>query len=376
MLISILRRFIRSESASGLILCLTAVVAFVLANSNFSPQYQAFTKLSAHWVNDCLMTFFFLMVGLEIKREMKEGELNTIQKIILPAVAALGGMLFPALIYWVFNINNPNTISGFGIPIATDIAFSLGVLSLLGSRIPPSLKVFLMALAIFDDLGAIIVIALLYTSDLALTPIFFATGCIFMLVLLARIKVNSLIPYLILGCWLWFFIFKSGIHATLAGVILAFTIPTTILPGSPFSLLCRLESYLLNWVAFLILPIFAFMNAGVSLTRMGLEELINPIVLGVSLGLFLGKQVGVFFSTLLVVKLGLTPMPRGSNWIGIYGIALLCGIGFTMSFFVSALAFAELHSSNLAFAKTGVLVGSALSGIAGFLVLRFLPVRS
>ena len=373
--IRILQRFIKSESAGGLTLCLTAMIAFILANSNFSAQYQALTEPLVHWVNDYLMTLFFLMVGLEIKREMKDGELNTTPKVILPAVAALGGIFFPALIYWIFNGNNPSTISGFGIPVATDIAFSLGVLSLLGSRVPLSLKVFLTAIAIFDDLGAVIVIALFYTSNLALVPLLLAAVCIVILVMVPRLKINSLAPYLILGSALWFLILESGVHATLAGVILAFTIPATVLPGASTSLLRRLEAYLLNWVAFLILPIFAFINAGISLTGIGIHELINPVVLGVTLGLFLGKQIGVFLSTFLVVKLGLAPMPRDSNWLGVYGIALFCGIGFTMSFFMSSLAFTEISSPNLAFAKTGVLLGSSLSGIVGFLVLRFLPIR-
>ncbi len=375
MFIRIFQRFIKSESASGIVLCMTALLAFTIANSSFSTQYQALTEPLLHWVNDCLMTLFFLMVGLGIKREMKEGELNSTSKIILPAVAALGGMLFPALVYWILNANNPGALPGFGIPVATDIAFSLGVLSLLGSRVPLSLKVFLTALAIFDDLGAIILIALFYTNNLAPIPLLLAGGCILCLLALPRLKINSLIPYLTTGCFLWFFILKSGVHATLAGVILAFLIPATALNDSSVSLLHRLEGYLLNWVAYLILPIFAFMNAGITLTGISLSQLMNPIVLGVAFGLFLGKQIGVTLSTFIVVKSGLAPMPRDSNWMGVYGIALICGIGFTMSFFVSSLAFPNLNSTDLAFAKTGVLIGSGLSGIVGFLVLRFLPIR-
>lgn len=382
--------FIKSESASGIILCIAAAIALILANSPFNPAYKDLieTPLSisigsfnlvkplVHWVNDALMSFFFLMVGLEIKREIKRGELNSFAKIMLPAAAAISGMVFPAVTYLAFNASDPAALPGFGIPIATDIAFSLGILSLLSKRVPISLKIFLTALAIFDDIGAILVIAFFYTKHLASTPLLLAVLCIFVLLALNQFKVEKLSPYLVVGAILWFFILKSGIHTTLAGVIVAFTIPATPLAGNQYSLAGRLENILVNWVAFFILPVFAFMNAGVTVVGKNFVELLNPIVLGIACGLFFGKQIGIFLTTFIVVKLKLAPMPRDATWMGIYGVSLLCGIGFTMSLFVGSLAFTDLNSEYNSWVKTGVLLGSFASGIFGYLVLRLAPAKS
>ncbi|MDA0712751.1 MAG: Na+/H+ antiporter NhaA [bacterium] len=380
---------IKSESASGILLCFTAAIALILANSPFNPAYKQLieTPLSislgsynlvkplVHWVNDSLMSFFFLMIGLEIKREIKRGELNSFSKIMLPAAAAISGMLVPAITYLAFNASDPAAWPGFGIPIATDIAFSLGILSILSTRIPTSLKIFLTALAIFDDIGAILVIAFFYTKHLAATPLLLAVLCVFVLLALNQFKVNKLTPYLFVGAILWFFILKSGIHTTLAGIIVAFTIPATPLADNQFSLAGRLENVLVNWVAFFILPVFAFMNAGVTMLGKNFNELLNPIVLGIACGLFFGKQVGIFLTTFIVVKLKFAPMPRESTWMGIYGVSLLCGIGFTMSLFVGSLAFTDLNSTYTSWVKTGVLLGSFLSGVTGYLVLRFAKVK-
>jgi NhaA family Na+:H+ antiporter len=325
-----------------------------------------------HWVNDGLMAVFFLLVGLEIKRELLDGRLRTWPDRILPGVAALGGMLLPALVYAAVNRHSPETLRGWAIPAATDIAFALGVLTLLGRRVPVSLKVFLTALAILDDLGAVVVIALFYTANLSLPMLGGAAVVLAVLAGLNRAGIRSLWPYLALGLALWVFVLLSGVHATIAGVLLALTIPLRPSPGrpdDPTSPLHALEHALHPWSAFLILPVFGFANAGVSLAAFHPGMLLEPVTLGVALGLVLGKQLGVFGFVLAVVRLGWAQRPAGASWAQVYGVALLCGVGFTMSLFIGLLAFAQrpdLESET----KIGVLLGSLVSMGAGALVLR------
>jgi NhaA family Na+:H+ antiporter len=361
--------FFRSEAAGGILLLLVTVLAMAVANSPLAPLY--FAGLNAHlgplnalhWVNDGLMVLFFLLVGLEIRRELGEGELSTWRGRALPGLAAVGGMVVPALIYAVLNRADPVTVHGWAIPTATDIAFTLGVLALFGARVPPALKIFLTALAILDDLFAVLIIALFYGHGLS--PLFLALATVTLAAVwgLSRARVAMLWPYLLLGLLLWLFVLKSGLHATLAGVALAFAMPAQA-PHSPSQ---RLEHGLVKWVAFAIVPLFAFANAGVSLAGLGLSALTEPVTLGVVLGLFLGKQLGVFGAAWASVKLGLARLPAGTGWGALYGAALLCGIGFTISLFIGALAFGAGMAGTEA--KLGVLVGSLLSGMAGLAVL-------
>jgi Na+:H+ antiporter, NhaA family len=379
--ISLMRRFFTNEASSGIILMAVTVVALSVANSPLADAYFAVLKtyvfgLSVlHWINDALMAVFFLLVGLEIKREMLDGQLSTWPRRVLPGVAALGGMVAPALVYLAFAWSEPNLRSGWAIPAATDIAFALGVLAILGSRVPASLKIFLTALAILDDLGAIIIIAIFYTGELSLPMLAAAALCLAVLVAFNRFGVTALLPYLALGAVLWFFVLKSGIHATLAGVALALTIPLQAHPKktrAEDAPLHRLEHALHGWVAFGIIPIFGFANAGVSLQGLTLDALLSPLPLGIALGLFVGKQIGVYAFAWTAVRLGFADMPAGATWSQCYGVALLCGIGFTMSLFIGALAFPgqpELGDAT----KIGVLMGSALSGLAGWLVLSIAP---
>ncbi len=378
---SALRRLLTHEASGGLILMACAAAALIIANSPAAPIY--FGALSAkaagmsvlHWINDGLMAVFFLMLGLEIKRELIDGQLATWPHRILPGVGALGGMLAPALVYLVFNLRSPETQIGWGIPAATDIAFSLSVLAILGQRVPVSLKVFLTALAILDDLGAIIIIALFYAGDLSLPMLAGAFGVLGVLIVLNRMGVASLVPYLLLGAVLWFLVLKSSMHPTLAGVLLAFTIPLRASPGrpdDPHSPLHLLENAIQPWVAFLVMPVFGFANAGVALGGVSAADLFKPVTLGCALGLFLGKQIGVFGGVVLAVKLGLAPRPTGANWRQLYGVSLLCGIGFTMSLFIGVLAFGEagpLQDQT----KIGVLLGSFASAVVGWAVLRAGP---
>ncbi len=372
------RDFLRSEAAGGLILMGAAAIALVIANSPAAEVY--FDSLHVyvgglsllHWINDGLMAVFFLLVGLEIKREMLDGQLSTWPRRALPGLAAVGGMVVPAAIYLAFNLDSPETARGWAIPAATDIAFALGVLSLLGSRVPISLKVFLTALAILDDLGAVLIIAFFYTSDLSLPFLGLSALTLAALVALNRFKVMRLAPYLVLGAALWWFVLQSGVHATLAGVALALTIPLRPTPSKPEakdSPLHRLEHAIAPWVAFLIVPIFGFANAGVSFAGMSVASLLAPVPLGVAAGLFVGKQVGVFGAAWLAVRLRLADCPAHASWAQIYGVSVLCGIGFTMSLFIGLLAFnsPELQDAT----KLGVLVGSGLAGVLGWAILRF-----
>jgi NhaA family Na+:H+ antiporter len=379
--ISLMRRFFDSEASGGLILMGVTVIALVIANSPLTDAYFGLLKTYVlglsilHWINDALMAVFFLLVGLEIKREMLDGQLSTWPRRMLPGIAALGGMLVPALVYLAITWNEPQLHHGWAIPAATDIAFALGVLAILGPKVPKSLTIFLTALAILDDLGAIIIIALFYTSDLSLMMLGAAAFCLVALVAFNRFGIVSLLPYLAVGAVLWFFVLKSGIHATLAGVALALTIPLQAQPKktkAEDSPLHRLEHALQPWVAYAIIPIFGLANAGVSLSGLSLDAILSPLPLGIALGLFIGKQVGVFAFSALAIRLNLADVPAGATRLQCYGVALLCGIGFTMSLFIGALAFPgrpELGDAT----KIGVLMGSALSALAGYMLLSIAP---
>lgn len=368
-------RFLASESAGGIVLMGAALAALLVANSPLAEGYfhalhSMWLGLSVElWINDGLMAVFFLMVGLEIKREMLIGGLANWGQRALPGLAAAGGMLVPALIYLAVNHGNPQTLSGWAIPSATDIAFALGVLSLLGDRVPPSLKVFLAALAILDDLGAVTIIALFYSSGLNLPMLAAALATVAVLALLNRLGVRRLWLYLLPGVLLWFFVLQSGVHATLAGVALALCIPLGSADDAENSPLLRVENKLHNWVAFGVVPVFGFANAGVSLAGIGLHNLIDPVPLGVALGLFVGKQVGVFLAAWAAIRCGLARMPEGSDYRQLYGVAILCGIGFTMSLFIGNLAFAGAPAL-IDEVKVGVLIGSVLSALVGVALLR------
>lgn len=379
---SAFRKLLQHEAAGGLILIASAAVALIVANSPGAQLYTSVLKSDVlglsvlHWVNDALMAVFFLLIGLEIKRELLDGQLASWPHRILPGIAAAGGMAAPALIYLVINWSSPVTLRGWAIPAATDIAFSLGVLAILSKRVPVSLKVFLTAVAILDDLGAIVIIALFYTESLSPLMLGGAALVFAALLMMNRAGVRMLTPYLVLGVLLWLFVLKSGVHATIAGVLLALTIPLTQAKGKPddeHSPLHRLEHALHPWVAFLVLPIFGFANAGVPLGGgVGLAALAQPVALGSLLGLFVGKQIGIFGAVWLAVKAGLGRKPAGAGWTQIYGLALLCGIGFTMSLFIGLLAF-DTSEALQSQTKVGVLAGSVLSAIVGWLVLRFAP---
>jgi NhaA family Na+:H+ antiporter len=374
---SAIRRFLESQSSAGLVLMGAAVLALMVANSPLGPNYETILHayvgpLSVgHWINDALMAVFFLFVGLEIKREMLDGQLSTWSRRILPGIAAAGGMMVPALVYLVFN-RGP-TAAGWAIPAATDIAFALGVIALLGNRVPASLRVFLAALAIIDDLGAVMIIAVFYTAQLSIPDLAGAAVALMVLIGLNRFGVLRLTPYLLVGAILWVLVFRSGIHATLAGVVLAFTIPMQCTPGRPDndsdSPLHRLEHALNLPVGFLVVPIFGLANAGVPVLTLPAEALVAPVTLGVALGLLIGKITGVFGFSMLAVRLGLADMPAHAGKRQLLGVALLCGIGFTMSIFITLLAFpgSQLLQAE---AKLGVLAGSFLSGLLGYLLLR------
>ncbi|MEG3172937.1 Na+/H+ antiporter NhaA [Sphingomonas sp. ZB1N12] len=374
---SAIRRFLESQSSAGLVLMGAAVLALIVANSPLGPNYETILHayvgpLSVgHWINDALMAVFFLFVGLEIKREMLDGQLSTWSRRILPGIAAAGGMMVPALVYLAFN-RGP-TAAGWAIPAATDIAFALGVIALLGNRVPASLRVFLAALAIIDDLGAVMIIALFYTAKLSIPDLAGAAVAIMVLIGLNRFGVRRLTPYLLVGAILWVLVFRSGIHATLAGVVLAFTIPMQCTPGRPDndsdSPLHKLEHALHLPVGFLVVPIFGLANAGVPVLTLPAEALVAPVTLGVALGLLIGKITGVFGFSMLAVRLGLADMPAHAGKRQLLGVALLCGIGFTMSIFITLLAFpgSQLLQAE---AKLGVLAGSFVSGLLGYALLR------
>ena len=373
--------FFKLEAASGLVLLISAVIALIISNSNFSSLYfetlQSYLfiginniglKMSVHhWINDALMAVFFFFVTLEIKREFIQGELSSPKQALLPIIAAIGGMLVPALIYIYINFGNGDTINGWAIPSATDIAFSLGVLSLLGSRVPISLKVFLTALAIIDDLGAIIIIAFFYTGDLSIQYLSLLLLTFIALLILNKSGVKKFLPYLILGLILWFFTYQSGVHATISGVLLATVIPHRK-KNEEYSLLTKIEHNISSYVAFGIMPLFAFANAGVSLDGIDLESLLSPVPLGIVLGLFVGKQIGVFLFSIIAIKLKIAQMPNNANWMSFYGVGILTGIGFTMSLFIGNLAFVE-NIEYIDGVKIGVLAGSLLSTLIGYALL-------
>jgi NhaA family Na+:H+ antiporter len=375
---STLRQFLDSEASGGLILMAVAALAIVVANSPVADVYFHALHIYLgplsvqHWINDALMSVFFLLVGLEIKREMLDGQLSSWSRRILPGAAAAGGMALPALIYIGFNLSDPSTLRGWAIPTATDIAFALGVLSLLGDRVPTSLKIFLAALAIIDDLGAVIVIAIFYTADINVLALAVAAVLVGNLVILNRSGVKNIWAYLGLGVLLWIAVFLSGIHATLAGVVLALCIPLKVTPGAPEashddSPLHKLEHALQKPVAFFIVPIFGFANAGVSFAGASASVLAEPVTIGVAAGLLLGKLAGVLGTVALLVKSGLAQLPARATWPQMTGVSLLCGIGFTMSLFIGLLAFPDASSQD--HVKIGILAGSLASGVAGAAVL-------
>ena len=377
--------FFKLEAASGLVLLFSAIVALIISNSELSNLY--FTTLNKyifiginnfglklsviHWINDALMAIFFFFVTLEIKREFIQGELSNVKQALLPIIAAIGGMVVPALIYVYINLGDGETLNGWAIPSATDIAFSLGVLSLLGSRVPISLKVFLTALAIIDDLGAIIIIALFYSGDLSIKYLSLMLLAFLVLLIINKFDVKKFLPYLIIGIFLWDFTHNSGIHATIAGVLLALTIPHRK-KEKDFSLLLKIEHAISPYVAFGIMPLFAFANAGVSLEGLSITSLLDKVPLGIVLGLFVGKQLGVFVFSYISIKLKVAQMPNNSNWYNFYGVGILTGIGFTMSLFVGNLAFAE-NMQYMDGVKIGVLTGSLLSTLTGYFLILLTP---
>jgi Na+:H+ antiporter, NhaA family len=381
----LVRKFLKKESSSGLVLIFVTLLALLFSNTFLSEFYNSFlhTKIEFRighyleiskplilWVNDGLMAIFFLHIGLEVKRELLLGHLSSFSKISLPLIAAIGGMAIPALTFILFNSGDEFAMKGWAIPTATDIAFALGILALLGKKVPTSLKIFLMALAIFDDLGAILIIAFFYTDDLSILSMLFASAAIFILFLMNKLQILSLGLYILVGIIMWICVLKSGVHATLAGIILAFTIPLNAINEkrklvSPSK---TLEHFLHNWVAFFILPIFAFVNAGIDLRDMSIEKISEPVSLGIIFGLFLGKQLGVFTFVVLAIKLRLAKLPKCASWSQLYGVSVLTGIGFTMSLFIDSLAY---NDSNIFFYtdKLAILIGSVLSGIFGYLIL-------
>lgn len=390
--LQLLSEFVHLESSAGIILFATAVLALLLSNSPFQSCYQNiihtplawhigswhFLASTAFWINDVFMAIFFLLVGLEIKREVCMGELNSPRKVALPAIAALGGMVVPAGIYFLCNQGDNTALRGWGIPTATDIAFALGIISLLGKRVPVALKFYLMALAIFDDIGAIIIIALFYQTHLSWPAIAGIFACIAVLLACNRRNVQSLWIYLLLGVVLWSFFLHSGIHPTLAGVLLALLIPLKNTASSrerqvktpKKSISMVLEKALHPWVAYGVLPLFSFANAGVTLGGLDSTQLWGTVSFGIMLGLFVGKQLGVFFSTWLAIRLGIASMPKGASWGSLYAIALICGVGFTMSLFIGNIAFMANDTGHADIVRFAVLAGSLLSGAAGYLLLR------
>ena len=379
------RWFFRLEAASGLVLLFAAIIALFISNSGLADLY--FTTLNKylfiginnfglklsvlHWINDALMAIFFFFVTLEIKREFLQGELSNIKQALLPIIAAVGGMLVPALFYVFINLGDSETLNGWAIPSATDIAFSLGVLSLLGKRVPLSLKVFLTALAIIDDLGAIVIIALFYSGDLSIKYLTLMLLAFIVLLLINKFNIKKFLPYLVVGLFLWDFTHNSGIHATIAGVLLAMTIPHRK-KDKDFSLLIKIEHAISPYVAFGIMPLFAFANAGVSLEGLSFASLLDKVPLGIVLGLFLGKQLGVFVFSYISIKLKVAQMPNDTSWYNFYGVGVLTGIGFTMSLFVGNLAFVE-NMQYMDGVKIGVLTGSLLSTLFGYFLILLTP---
>jgi len=381
---SLIKGFLKMESSGGIVLMVAAILAMILANSPLSVYYDLFIDTPVHirigtieiakplllWINDGLMALFFLLVGLELKREVLQGELSDRRNVMLPAFGAIGGMVAPSAIYVFFNYADPIAIKGWAIPAATDIAFALGILALLGSRVPVSLKIFLTSLAIFDDIGAILIIALFYTAKISIISLVVAGLCILGLYLINRLCIEERSIYFGLGIIMWVALLKSGVHATLAGVILAMFIPIQSRNNVDKSPLKELEHDLQALVAFVILPIFGFSNAGISLEGIGSEQLLHGVPIGITLGLFIGKQVGIIGLCWLGIKLKLADMPPGVSWLSLYGISVLCGVGFTMSLFIGSLAFEETGVDLLFDERLGIILGSILSGVLGYIVLK------
>ena len=377
-----IKNFFAREEKSGILLLLFATLALITVNSPLNSLYYDikytdvpislgefnFTKTISHWVNDGLMAIFFFVIGLELKREILEGELSSFDRMVLPAIAAIGGMVAPAIIYVLININNPENMSGWAIPTATDIAFSLAVLLIIGKNVPLSLKVFLLSLAIIDDLGAVLIIAFFYTSQISGTYLIYSLIVFVLLILINRMGINKMYIYMILGIFLWYFVLKSGVHATIAGVLLATTIPNTSNNGLEHSMLKDLEHKLHNFVGILVLPIFAFFNSDINFADVTLSSIYSPLSLGVILGLLLGKPIGITLFTYVGMKTNLFNLPENVTIKDVFGLSLLCGIGFTMSLFINGLAFTDpvlIDSSKL-----GVFIGSMISAIAGYLILK------
>ncbi len=383
MAITTIEIFLKKESASGNILMFAAVLAMIFANTSWVSWYNLLldvpvviavgsfeiAKPLLLWINDGLMALFFFLVGLELKREFLDGDLSKPGQVALPAIGAVGGMLMPAAIYAALNYNNPSALYGWAIPTATDIAFALGILAIIGSKVPLQLKVFLTSLAIFDDLGAIIIIALFYTEQLSMLSLVVAGSMLSILFILNRQNVTTTSPYIFIGLVLWVAVLKSGVHATLAGVILAFFIPMEG-KGDELSPLKSLEHNLHSTVAFIVLPIFAFANAGISFVDVGVEQIMSPVPLGIILGLFLGKQLGVFGFCFVAIKLGFAKLPENVNWTLLYGVALLSGVGFTMSLFIGSLAFEQSANSPIFQDRLGIVIGSLISGLLGYFVIK------
>ena len=376
-----IQEFIRLETSGGIILMIAAVLAMIIANSPLATAYDAIlgtyikvgigsfeiAKPAILWINDGLMAIFFFLVGLEIKREVLAGELSSFDKAILPIMAAIGGMAVPGLIYAIINWGTPENLNGWAIPTATDIAFALGILALIGSRAPVALKIFLLAIAIIDDLGAIVIIAVFYTSQLSINALTISMLGFAVAIVLNRMGIQRTAPYLLVGIVMWVFVLKSGVHATLAGVLIALTIPLKS-KNEDEAPLYKMEHGLHPWVAFLILPIFAFANAGVNFTGIGIDDLLQPLTLGIAVGLFLGKQIGVFLATWIGVKSGIARLPENVTWRHVYGVACLTGVGFTMSLFIGSLAFGDADEMNAV--RLGVVLGSVLSGLFGYVLLK------
>jgi NhaA family Na+:H+ antiporter len=377
------RQMIQHDAAGGVILVLAAFIALIFANTPLSGFYNGMLELPVAikfgnfeiakplllWINDGLMAIFFFMVGLEVKREVIEGHLNSVEQITLPAIAAIAGIAAPAAIYAWFNFDDPVALSGWAIPSATDIAFALGIFSLFGRTLPITLKLFLLSVAIFDDIGAIVIIALFYSAELSTTSLIIAVVGLITLFVFNRMRLTAQGAYILVGVIVWAAVLKSGVHATLAGFAVAWFIPINVKNEDGHPMLAHMEHALHNWVAFFILPIFAFANAGVQLVGTTYEQIFNPIVIGIVAGLFIGKQVGIFGACWLAVKSGLAKLPEGTNWLQLYGVTLLCGIGFTMSLFIGSLAFEHQGMEHLNSVKVGVLTGSILSAILGAYII-------
>ncbi len=381
---SFITAFFKMESSGGILLMFAALLAVIFANTSLIHYYDLLLSTPVEirignleiakplllWINDGLMAVFFFLVGLELKRELIEGELSDKRNIILPGVGAIGGMLVPALFYLYFNYDDPIARNGWAIPAATDIAFALGVLSLLGSRVPVSIKIFLTSLAIFDDIGAILIIAMFYTSKISFTALMVVLVCIIVLFVLNKRNIISKSPYILIGLIMWVAALKSGVHATLAGVVLAMFIPIRSAAQPDISPLKEMEHDLHSVVAFFVLPVFAFANAGVNFSGIGLDEIFHSVPIGIALGLFLGKQIGIFGLCWIFIKLKIANLPKGMNWTSLYGTSALCGIGFTMSLFIGSLAFEESGVNQLFDERLGIIFGSLISGIVGYAILN------